>query len=824
MKQISKAIMLFVLSMIVCINVQAQVITEREAQEIANDFFSKALKDDMTALPQLTKVWDSNDLDSQVPDDTPSFYVFIPDSGHGFVIVSGEQSESPIIAYSFENDMTLPDELPLEMVEYLKGINSDVAMARANSTNRVSTRAAAPVTEIGNVVKYLETANWGQGSPYNQLTTNESGTVCLTGCIPTAFAIVMRYHEWPASPAKTIYNVYTYPDIIAQKDYIYNWSDMPLNNPSNEQGKAISALMQHLGHVFMVNYGTGSTSVEELNGKLSSFWGYNESNAQRMNYTDDAWIARLKEELDANRPMVYCASNSSTGDSRHAFVLDGYTDKNYFHFNWGWNGSCNGYFLLSSMIADTRNDYTQYEDTKKCHKVYFLAPNIVTTSSITVELSIATAGIVTIDNESITTKTVENGTNVTLSATANSGYEFVGWDDSNGNRVSTEKNFTVTVNSNVTYKAVFVTESTKCTVSVSAVTNPATSYGGTATASAETVASGSTVTLTATTATNFKFIGWSIGEGDIISTENPYTATVTSNTEFVAHFIEKTKYTISATSADLSMGSATVNGVETTTIYEGSPITLVATPAKGYNFAGWVIGTETVSSDETFVTTATANQTYTATFKKAEEKITIKFHRSGGHLYIGDTGTYFTSSLTVAPGTEVTIRAVPADDKEFYYWYNENDEILSNKAIYTFEVTKAQTYKTKFGPAGQNNKVTVSVLAEEGGSAQIGYSATTVSAEFYKGEEASLKAIATEGYSFVGWYVGDEIISTDARYSPIVQDATEFKAKFEKQTGIDSIYEGTEKVCVIYDLSGRRLEKADKPGIYIINGKKVLIK
>lgn len=576
MKQFFKTIILSVLFVLASTNAQAQLITAQEAQEIANTFFSQAISHTRSASSPLVKVWDSSLLNvSTRSADAPTFHVFAPQDGVGFVIVSGEQSNNPIIGYSLENGISSVDELPLGMVDYLSDIDREIRAVRARGVASVSTRAAAPETEIGTVVKYLETANWGQRHPYNQLATNKAGEVSATGCVPTAHAIVMRYHEWPASPKRKVYNMYT-GEIIATTDYVYNWAGMPLNNPSDEEGLEISALMQHLGHAFMVEYSPYGTGTTEMTGKLERFWGYTETHAQRTDYTDEDWTARLKSELDANRPMVYCASNHSTGDTRHAFVLDGYTDKDYFHFNWGWYGSCNGYFLLSSMVADTGNDYTQYENTAKAHFVYFLAPSI------------------------------------------------------------------------------------ECNVTVSAITNPATENGGTATASAETVVSGSEVVLTATPAENYNFVGWSKDGSNIIGTDNPYTVTVTENSAYFAHFEEKAKYTITVTSSDPALGSATVNGSASSVVYAGDTVTLVATA---------------------------------------------------------------------------------------------NDENI-----------------------------------------------------------------------FLGWYVGDEVVSTEAVYTVVVQDAAEYTAKFEAYTGIDNVQGSNGEQLLIYDLTGRRIKEISKQGVYIVNGKKVLVK
>ena len=71
------------------------------------------------------------------------------------------------------------------------------------------------------------------------------------------------------------------------------------------------------------------------------------------------WYGLLCAELNQNRPIIYRAENQK-GDG-HAFILDGYTDKDYFHVNWGWGGDCNGYFALDAMIPSEVDDYTSHQ-------------------------------------------------------------------------------------------------------------------------------------------------------------------------------------------------------------------------------------------------------------------------------------------------------------------------------------------------------------------------------------------------------------------------------------------------------------------------------
>ena len=51
--------------------------------------------------------------------------------------------------------------------------------------------------------------------------------------------------------------------------------------------------------------------------------------------------------MNNNRPIIYVGYSNDGG---HAWNIDGYED-DYFHNNWGWGGSQNGYYLLSSLYG-----------------------------------------------------------------------------------------------------------------------------------------------------------------------------------------------------------------------------------------------------------------------------------------------------------------------------------------------------------------------------------------------------------------------------------------------------------------------------------------
>jgi len=92
--------------------------------------------------------------------------------------------------------------------------------------------------------------------------------------------------------------------------------------------------------------------------------------------------------------------------------------------------------------------------------------------------------------------------------------------------------------------------------------------------------SGTQVTLTAIPASGWSFAGWS---GDITSSDNPLTITMDANISATATFTQD-EYTLDVSTA----GSGTVDLDPVGPTYpSGTQVTLTATPASGWAFAGW---------------------------------------------------------------------------------------------------------------------------------------------------------------------------------------------------------------------------------------------
>ena len=129
----------------------------------------------MKSTTQLEYAWDSNCLKAQGSsvmksvEEDPTFYVFNNPDGEGFVIVSGDSNARSVIGYSYEGTMTAADEIPAPMQDYLLGIDEEIKYIRENVTSS-NKNLKATLTETGGTQEvYLETANWGQSSPFNNL-------------------------------------------------------------------------------------------------------------------------------------------------------------------------------------------------------------------------------------------------------------------------------------------------------------------------------------------------------------------------------------------------------------------------------------------------------------------------------------------------------------------------------------------------------------------------------------------------------------------------------------------------------------------------------
>ena len=325
------------------------------------------------------------------------------------------------------------------------------------SANGQETATRGTIQETGgNIVVHLETASWGQGYPFNeQCWTSYGGTThAKTGCVSTAYAIVMRYHKFPKEgTVNKLYNCQA-PTYVELTDRIYDWDNMPLvydGNWTEAQIYEVSKIMSHLAHANFSSFGSGATTANEERetARLNRYFNYPKIAASyQHDYTKEQWEAMIRESLDNGCPVPYASNNSGTGDTRHMFVIDGYTDNGYFHFNFGWNGGGNGWFKLDNITPYQGDNYS-WKDGSEHYANFNLMPDVAR-QTITATVAPTNAGTVAINsNQAANEVTAElfEGSQVTLTAKANDGYIFSHW-SKGAETISTESICKVTVDAN----------------------------------------------------------------------------------------------------------------------------------------------------------------------------------------------------------------------------------------------------------------------------------------------------------------------------------------------------------------------------------------
>ena len=297
---------------------------------------------------------------------TPVYYIFSGESG--FVIVAGEDRASEILAYG-DAPINSMDEMPANMKCWLNYYKGQLEYLQANPNLQVKSAASLNAVKAGQAVYPMITANWSQNAPYwNECPVFGSDT-CYTGCPATSLSMVFHYWKYPKqqTPAAPSYMIPTYATVLPElPPTVFDWDNM-LDNYTNGytevQATAVAHLMRYIGQVEEMDYtisGSGAYGKDIL--RAVKHFEYDQA-AQLLfktddlgyaNYTDEQWGSMIQAELEAGRPIVYCAYDNYTG-SGHAFNVDGYDGSGNYHINWGWNGRGNGYFALNAF---SYGDYT----------------------------------------------------------------------------------------------------------------------------------------------------------------------------------------------------------------------------------------------------------------------------------------------------------------------------------------------------------------------------------------------------------------------------------------------------------------------------------
>ncbi len=328
--------------------------------------------------------------------DAAVYYIF--NTATSFVIVAGDDRAEEILAVG---DRPLDvDRMPANMKAWLEGYKEQIDYLFSNPSLKVDRPYNVAKMRSASTVEPLLTSLWDQDAPYwDQCVIG--GNQCYTGCPATSAAMVFHYWQYPVDETPVVpgyrstvstswWGGGTTVNIPALPPVTFDWDNMldtygkyytedgasHYTSYNTEQGAAVAMLMRYIGQAERMEYGTASAGGSGVDAdsvcniaNAFLFFGYDESTVRYVKktsaysggttlYNDAEWAAMIQEELEQERPIVYCAISNEGG---HAFNVDGYdAELNKYHVNYGWSGDGNGKFALNAF-SDGSGTFNQYQ-------------------------------------------------------------------------------------------------------------------------------------------------------------------------------------------------------------------------------------------------------------------------------------------------------------------------------------------------------------------------------------------------------------------------------------------------------------------------------
>lgn len=288
----------------------------------------------------------------------------------GFAVIANDDRFNAVLGYS-DTEFSTGD-MPPGLRWWMNA--ADEALRHSLSTDAEATSGAeVRSAEYPEAVAQLMTTEWNQGAPYNNLVVERWGYDFPTGCVATAMAQIMRYHEYPAKgKGSKLYRFTPATEGIGELrafanfgQATYNYAEMidryAGNNYTPEQANAVATLMYHCGVAVEMNYDLGgSGAYDNVAAKaLEQYFGYSTKFYVRDVYTTRDWMNIIYEEISSGRPILY--GGATPQFAGHAFVFDGYNADGLVHVNWGWSGSGDGYFDVAILDSGT-GSYSEQQD------------------------------------------------------------------------------------------------------------------------------------------------------------------------------------------------------------------------------------------------------------------------------------------------------------------------------------------------------------------------------------------------------------------------------------------------------------------------------
>ena len=369
------------LAILMTMMASAKPVDSDRAAQVAKNFVAQYVKgtDQYTATVVYTHPMPKNGQ--------PAMYAV--NVGSMFVIVAADDVAHPVLGYSLSRPWPTQIEKgklknanaadasinpPSQVTSYLDDLASQIefAIGRQGDPDR---ETAAEWQQLLTLNTHLLTTNppdsvgpllsttWDQGQYYNAICpedTNGPDGHVYTGCVATAMAQTINYWGYPIHGRGTHSYQSDYGTLTVNYDSAnYDYVNMPTTLTATStpaQVNAVAKLMYDCGVAANMSYGPTESNSYDVDARagLINFFRFSPdlSLAEKAYFSNDEWDNLIRTDIATGRPVLYSGRGIGGG---HAFVCDGYKHNGFYHFNFGWSGNADGWYLTNAV---TPGNYT----------------------------------------------------------------------------------------------------------------------------------------------------------------------------------------------------------------------------------------------------------------------------------------------------------------------------------------------------------------------------------------------------------------------------------------------------------------------------------
>ena len=311
-----KLLLLFSVLALFAQNIDAKSISPAQAEAIARQQLANPTRLNATNV-KMTLNYAAMNLKGQT-----DYYVFNCDGGQGYVIVSGDDMTDPVLAYSDRGSFDInqaPEPVKIMFERYqqsLELMRNNPQDAYQAPSLRMNPNGVAPMF----LNEYGEGPHWHQFAPYNNYFPMYNGERCYAGCVPIAFAHIMKGLRYPTYGNGSNTFHYTLGNeektATANFNHTYKYSSMKNGYSTSSSGwQDCAQMIFDIAVAFQARFSTSSTNVsyDQIIKGMVAYFNYNPNVQflQKERYTDANWREMFTPSSMKAVPSSILATGSS---------------------------------------------------------------------------------------------------------------------------------------------------------------------------------------------------------------------------------------------------------------------------------------------------------------------------------------------------------------------------------------------------------------------------------------------------------------------------------------------------------------------------------